>query len=410
MEFVRRDTIKRLYSIIYERDFEYLIVGANMKLHTYRYTDTWNRLFDESLNVENSLLLVFTSANKSIVDKPLQELVDFFSKATVVGASSAGKIDQDELLENSIVVAVLTFASTRIRCVSEVLLPNKESFENGVSISNKLLENDLRAMFLLSDGLHTNGSKLTKGIASICGKDVVVTGGLAGDNHEFQNTYVIVDGKLCEEYISAVGFYGDKIHVRHGSGGGWDNLGVKRLITKSKDNVLYELDSQPALDIYKRYLGERASELPGIGIHFPIELSSPSSSSSEENTIRTILGVDEEQKTITFAGDIAEGSYATLMRANNERLIDGATLAAEKVNLEGYLDGDILSIAISCVGRKLVLKQQVEEELEATLEVLPDKTQQIGFYSYGEISPVSSGICDLHNETMTLTVIWEDDA
>ncbi|MFT5660086.1 MAG: hypothetical protein ACI9TV_000726 [Sulfurimonas sp.] len=381
-----------------------------MKLQTYTYRDNWNRKFDVNLNVDKSLIIVFTSANKSIVEQPLTELVSFFSKATIIGASGAGQIAQDELLENSMVVAVLTFRSARIKSVSERLLSNRESFENGVSISNKLREDDLKAIFLLSDGLITNGSKLTKGIASIYGNTIVVTGGLAGDNHEFKNTYVIVDGKLTQGYLSAVGLYGEHIHVGHGSGGGWDNLGVKRLVTKSKDNVLYELDSQPALDIYRRYLGEKSSELPSIGVHFPIKLSNTFTSKEEESNIRTILGIDEQNKTITFAGDIDEGSYASLMRGNNDRLIDGATLAAEKVNLDGHGNEDILSIAISCVGRKFLLKQQTEEELEATLEVLPQKTMQIGFYAYGEIAPISSGICDLHNETMTLTVIWEDNA
>ena len=74
-------------------------------------------------------------------------------------------------------------------------------------------------------------------------------------------------------------------------------------------------------------------------------------------------------------------------------------------------DGDgvqTLAIAISCVGRRLVLGERTEEETEATLDVLPDGTQQIGFYSYGEISPLSSGRCDLHNQTMTLTTISEE--
>jgi hypothetical protein len=59
------------------------------------------------------------------------------------------------------------------------------------------------------------------------------------------------------------------------------------------------------------------------------------------------------------------------------------------------------------VGRRLVLGSRTEEEIEATLEVLPKGTQQIGFYSYGEISPYTAGTCDLHNQTMTLTTLSE---
>lgn len=379
-----------------------------MKITTYKFNNTWNEDFDVLLNTENSLLFVFASAKKTIVEKALKELVLFFSKTTVIGASTAGEILQDELSSDTIVVAVVTFHSTRIQAVTEQLAKEKDSYQNGVSISKKLLQDDLKAIFILSDGLNTNGSKLTQGVASVCGKDIIVTGGLAGDDHYFEKTFLVINGALVDGHVSAVGLYGEHIHIGYGSGGGWDNLGIKRLVTKAKDNILYELDSQPALDIYKRYLGERASELPAIGVHFPIELTRGLDKS--ENTIRTILGINEEDKSIIFAGDVTEGNYATLMRANYDRLIDGASSAAEQIILDKYDGEEVLSIAISCVGRKLVLKQRTEEELEAVLDVLPPKTKQIGFYSYGEISPLSSGFCHLHNETMTLTLLWEDDA
>ncbi len=379
-----------------------------MKLKIYTFDTKWNEPFDETLNCDKSLVLVFATAKKHLIQEPLKELINHFSQATVIGASSAGEIVQDELLSDSVVVAVMTFNTTRIKSVSQPLLKMEDSYSGGVEIATKLLENDLKAIFVLSDGLNVNGSQLTSGIASKITKDIVVTGGLAGDDDRFENTWIIVDGKLTDSAVSAVGLYGDNIHISHGSKGGWDTLGIERLVTKSKDNVLYELDSQPALEIYKRYLGEKASELPSSGLLFPLQLKDKSDST--ESKVRTILAVNEEEQSITFAGDVPEGSYVTLMKANFDRLIDGASDAAKNVFLDDYKGEDILSIAISCIGRKLVLKQRVEEELEATLEILPPKTKQIGFYSYGEISPLSSGVCDLHNQTMTLTLIWESDA
>lgn len=379
-----------------------------MKLTIYKYNNKWNKSFNETLNTEKSLVLVFGSSKKSLIEKPLEQLVKSFCNATIVGASTAGEILQDELLNDNIVVAVMTFSSTRIKSVSEPLTKIEYSYDSGVKISQELLEDDLKAIFVLSDGLNVNGSQLTSGIASIVGKDIVVTGGLAGDDDRFESTWIIVNGKITDSFITAVGLYGDSINVSHGSKGGWDTLGIDRLITKSKDNILYELDSQPALEIYKRYLGDKASDLPASGLLFPLELKA--TMDSTESKVRTILAIDEKSKSITFAGDVPEGSLVTLMKANYDRLIDGATDAAKDVFLDNYNNEEILSIAISCVGRKLVLKQRTEEELEATLDILPPKTKQIGFYSYGEISPLSSGSCDLHNQTMTLTLIWESDA
>ena len=382
-----------------------------MRLETYTYSSQsgeWNKPFDKSLDTDKCLVLVFATSKKNLIQKPLKQLVEEFSKATIIGASTAGEIVQDELVHDSIVVSVMQFDSTNIKVVSEPLTKVEYSYDSGVKISQKLFEKDLKFIFVLSDGLNVNGSQLTKGIASNTSKEVIVTGGLAGDDDRFENTWVIVDGELRDSYITAVGLYGENIHIGYGSKGGWDTLGIKRLVTKSKDNVLYELDSQPALEIYKRYLGDKAAELPASGLLFPLELKT--TSEATESKVRTILAVDEDNQSITFAGDVPEGSYVTLMKANFDRLIDGATDAANGVFLENYNDEEILSIAISCIGRRLVLKQRTEEELEATLDVLPPKTKQVGFYSYGEISPLASGTCDLHNQTMTLTLIWESDA
>ena len=181
-------------------------------------------------------------------------------------------------------------------------------------------------------------------------------------------------------------------------------FGPERLVTKSEGNVLYELDGQPALRLYKEYLGELASDLPASGLLFPLALRSDG---DDKELVRTILAVDDERESLTFAGEIPIGHRAKLMQASFERLLDGAEGAAEYA-LERTSHNARLSIAISCVGRRLVMGERAEDELEATLHVLPPGISQIGFYSYGEISPFLEGSCDLHNQTMTLTTIGED--
>lgn len=378
-----------------------------MRLANYTYIDQWDSDLDTSLDSVQTLIIVF-GPNTEKIDQPLQELTRTFPQATIIGASTAGEIRQDELLEDALVVTVICFENTMIRLVSQAVTSAADSFENGSFIARSLMSSDLKSIFVLSEGLNVNGSQLTKGINAVLPNSVVVTGGLAGDGDRFEQTWVIVEGEAKPNYITAVGFYGEYINVGYGSKGGWDRLGMSRKVTRSCDNVLYELDGHPALDIYKRYLGEKAEGLPATGLLFPLELQE--NERDEESKVRTILAVNEVEKSITFAGDIPEESYVTLMKANFDRLIDGALQAAEMVVLDGYHDEPLLNIAISCVGRRLVLKQRTEDELEVILETLPEQTKQVGFYSYGEISPLRSGNCDLHNQTMTLTLIWESDA
>jgi hypothetical protein len=188
--------------------------------------------------------------------------------------------------------------------------------------------------------------------------------------------------------------------------GGWDPFGPDRLVTRSSGNVLYELDGRSALDLYKRYLGDKARDLPSSGLLFPLRIHT---GEGETGIVRTILSVSEKDNSLTFAGDIPEGSYARLMKANFERLIDGACGAARTSHQAmGSMPAE-LAILISCVGRKLVLRQRVEEEVEASREVLGAGAVLAGFYSYGEISPFTPGAkCALHNQTMTVTTLAEE--
>jgi hypothetical protein len=202
-----------------------------------------------------------------------------------------------------------------------------------------------------------------------------------------------------------VGFAGDRVKIGHGSQGGWDRFGPERTVTRSEGNVLSELDGEPALDLYKRYLGDRASGLPATGLLFPLAIRRPDG--DERQLVRTILAVDEAKKSLTFAGDVPTGWRAQLMQANFERLVGGAEEAATVTASRGGAGKETLAVAISCVGRRLVLGERTEEECEATLARLPAGTHQIGFYSYGELSPYVGGNCDLHNQTMTLTTITE---
>lgn len=223
-----------------------------------------------------------------------------------------------------------------------------------------------------------------------------------GDGPRFEKTYVLANHEWRPGQVVAIGFYGNAFEMGYGSQGGWDVFGPERLVTRSDDNEVFEFDGTPALDLYKMYLGDLAEGLPGTALLYPISMI------GEDGTllVRTIVQIDEEKKSLIFAGDVPEGARIQLMKANFDRLIDGAYSAAELV---GWPDSDtpVLSIAISCVGRRLILKGRVEEEVEVVLDALPDTTQQIGFYSYGELSPLSNGNCGLHNQTMTLTTFRE---
>lgn len=326
-------------------------------------------------------------------------------KAYICGCSTAGEIAGERVLDDSVTVTAVKFQGTKIRAADTTVSGPEESVAAGRRLAAAIDHEGLKHVFVLSDGLAINGSDLVSGIASGLPGGVAITGGLSGDGASFAETYVCAGGKAARNQIVMVGFYGDRLNVGYGSMGGWDSFGPERRITRSRNNVLYELDGRSALDLYKEYLGPHAAGLPASGLLFPLALRNEN---SQESLVRTILAVNEKDQSMTFAGDMPEGSLARLMRANFDRLVDGANGAA-RASREKFGDAaPQLAVLISCVGRKLVLKQRIEEEVESVVEVLGKQAVATGFYSYGEISPITpGGRCALHNQTMTVTTFGE---
>ncbi len=372
-----------------------------MRLQTLSYTTDrgWSHRLDPDLDSPQTLVLAFASPRFADDAAPLLELRRALPHAAFLGCSTAGEIHGSKVRDDSIVVAIARFAGTRLRTAAADASPGA-----GNMLGRALDAPDLRGVFVLSNGDSVNGSELVRGIDEVIGGRAPVTGGLAGDGSRFASTWVIDRGMPQRGRVTAVGLYGDRVRFGHGSQGGWDIFGPERVVTRSRANVLYELDGRPALQLSKDDLGERAAGLPATGLLFPLSVRDPGS--VDRRIVRTILGIDEAARSLTFAGDVPEGSLAQLMRANFDRLVDGAADAAFAAARVPH-DGPVLAVAISCVGRRLVLGERIEEETEAVLDTLPPNTAQVGFYSYGEISPHTDGSCDLHNQTMTLTTLAE---
>ncbi len=351
------------------------------------------------------LVLAF-GAVEAIRDDSLRAAVRArYPNARIAGCSTAGEIVGTSVCDDSLALIALTFAHTTTRLVHRRLRAGDDSGTVGEALADALAADDLAHVLVLSDGLRVNGSALTKGVQRHLPSSVLVTGGLAGDAGRFQRTLVWMDDAVMDDAVIAIGLYGDALRIGYGSLGGWDAFGPDRVITRSEGNVLYELDGASALQLYRDYLGVHAADLPGSGLLFPLNLRA---THDARPVVRTILGIDEAQGSLIFAGDVPQGHHAQLMKANFDRLVDGAQGAAISAREVTGGHEPALALLISCVGRKLVLRQRVEEEVESVREVLGERPAMIGFYSYGEIAPVAgSRLCELHNQTMTITTFDE---
>ena len=350
--------------------------------------------------------LVFVFGGTALINDPqrMGELRRRYAKAHLFGCSTAGEIYGTRVLDNSLVTTAVQFEHTSLHHATATIQDSAQSCETGRQLAAQLPREGLVHILVLSDGLNVNGSELVAGLTRDLPNTITVTGGLSGDGVRFQETSIVANGTCGSRVVAAVGFYGTRLKVGYGSLGGWDPFGPERLITKSKGHALYELDGRSALALYKEYLGDHAKDLPASGLLFPLSLRV----GQETGVVRTILAIDEAQQSMTFAGDVPEGAYVRLMKANFDRLIDGAAGAARRSYEAIGSTSPEMALLISCVGRKLVLKQRIEEEVEGVRDILGGKTVLMGFYSYGEISPFTPNAkCELHNQTMTITVFSE---
>lgn len=357
----------------------------------------------------NADLVLYFGLRSALADGArYRELRAMFARALVVGCSTGGQIRNDDVNDDIAAVA-LRFDQTRLRLAYEAVPGPDHSRRCGEAIGRALAGDGLAGIFILSDGLDVNGSELVAGIGGVVGQRIPLTGGLAGDSALFEETLVGADCAPRRGQVAAIGFYGSAIRIGHGSAGGWDEFGPRRRITRSVGNVLYELDGEPALDLYERYLGEEdARGLPGTALLFPLLIRDPAE--PDQDVVRTVLAIDRHARAMTFAGDVPEGWVAQLMRGNFDRLAAGAAEAARQARsgLGKSRDRDGVAVLVSCIGRRLLMDQHIMDEVEAAGAELGSRIRRVGFYSYGEISPHgAAGVCQLHNQTMTVTAITE---
>ncbi len=379
-----------------------------MKAKLFEYVNSQIVPYSKTMHISIDMpQLVLAFGEKALIMNPefYTRLRAYFPLAEIAICSTAGEIYDQEVFDDTVVITALEFSHTPISTAKVNIADYKSSLEAGVALANKILADELNYVMVLSDGSLINGSELIKGISSILPKSVPVTGGLAADGILFQSTGVGLNEVPKTGELVAIGFHGAHLQVGHGSMGGWDTFGPEKTVTKSNNNILYEIDNYNALKLYKDYLGKYADDLPSSALLFPLAIIMPDSS---EILVRTILSIDEANQSLTFAGDIPLGARVKLMKANFDNLIDAASQAASlSFNHELNRKPDF-ALLISCVGRKLILKQRVDEELEAVADIFDKNTTISGFYSYGELSPFNNeGRCQLHNQTMTITTFSE---
>jgi hypothetical protein len=357
-----------------------------------------------------NLVLTFSSVKRFSEGKLQSFLKARYPTAQIVGCTTSGEINVNGVFDDSIQITAIMWEKVIQRVAQTKMSGMQNSFETAALLGKQLKADTLKALLVISDGLNVNGSELLKGFQSVLG-EIPIIGGLAGDGGAFVKTLQLFNDTVSDGMIIAVGLYGDSLIVSSGALGGWKPYGPPRKITKSEKNIVYEMDGKPALPLYRMYIGEAFSKgLPGTGLKFPLAIIEEGKRDVEK--IRTLLAVNANDNSLTFAGNVEEGETVRLCQTNHDRLVEGAGAAAELV-MDGLGENKTnqtgLALCVSCVGRKGVMAELVVDEVKQVQQILGAKTSITGFYSYGELAPrPNTSDSVLHNQTMTIGYLSEN--
>jgi hypothetical protein len=359
----------------------------------------------KKIKLVKPLVLVFGNRFLLEDENLFEEIRALFPDGEIVFGSSCADITSSTVFENSISITGIEFEKSSFvikKC--NILNGEFDSFKTGSDLINQFPKEGLKYVFVVSEGSFINGSQLTKGMNNAANDKVLITGALCGDSERFEKTLASYNENPKQGEIVAIGFYSETLEVTSSIYGGWTPFGPERIVTKSEGNIMFELDNQPALDLYKRYLGKKSKDLPAAALLYPLNVKTKE---TKQTIVRSILNIDEEKNAMILAGDIPEGSIVQLMMTNVDNIASASERAAKQA-LELRKNKPELAMLVSCIGRKLVLDQRVEEEIEEVIEVIGEDTTITGFYSYGEIAPFHGEMsCQLHNQTMTVTLLSE---
>lgn len=364
------------------------------------------KFLQEKVALKNPLVLVF--ANRYLLEDKnvIADIRKQFPYEHLVFGSTSGEISGCDVNDNSISVTAIEFEKSSFIVKSgSILNYDKKAKPLGEALYDEIPKENLKHLFVLSEGSFVNGSSLIDGIEQNMSSTISITGGMCGDDSRFEKTVASYKEDPKAGEVILIGFYGETLEISFASFGGWTPFGPERKITKSKGNILFEIDGKPALDLYKFYLGDKASELPQASLLYPLNVIPEG---KDEAVVRTILSINEDNNSMVLAGDVPVNSKVQLMMASIDAIALGAQHAAE-IAMKHRKNPAELALIVSCIGRKLVMNQRVEEEIENVQEVIGNSTAIAGFYSYGEMAPFNgiNKVCELHNQTMTLTLFSE---
>lgn len=380
-------------------------------------TNAWNSIKDAP---SEELIGVLVFASSTFEQAEIVDTLQSFIGADVpfVGASTAGEIGQQGPSQSPS-VSLMLFYSDTIRCHTAVVedVSGKEQ-QKAAELAEHLLSqsSDIKYCTIHSDGLTVNPNQILTSLADKLG-DALITGGSAGDDGNYKQTHQYCNGKVYHNAVAVIAFSGPlkvAVGVRHG----WNPISGLRTVTAAEGQVVHTINDKPAIELYEEFLGAEVAEslkevnLAKIALSYPIGVIDPESG---EMLLRAPFYVDQAGS-ITFGGEVPQGSSIQLMIGSKEEAVAAAGVAAQDA-MNQLKTSPAGALIYSCHVRDTLFASRNESQLEiaAIQHMIGADTPIAGFYTYAEQAPVdqktSNGTTcasQTHNETIVAILFSEE--
>lgn len=366
-------------------------------MKTFNYTlnqEPIEKLINFSLfkNEKSILIQIFCGGTKSTLQNLVNTLIDELPQCICIGSSTDGEINNQEVSTLKTIISISTFKDTSLKTS---FVKNKDSFKNGYELAKELCQEDTKLLITFTDGAKTNGEAFLKGIEAV-NNSIPVSGGMAGDNAHFTQTFISSQDKVLTFGAVGVALNSKVLRVQNAYNFNWSPIGIEHTIDKVEDNRVYEISGMKPLDFYEKYLGEYvAKALPATGIEFPLIV--------KRNGLPIARAVINKHKdgSLSFAGNLYKGDVVKLGFGNVELIMNNPV---ESLFDECNINNAESFFIYSCMARRRYMPSMIDIEIKPFSQIAPTS----GFFTYGEFYH-KNGHNELLNQTLTIVALSELD-
>lgn len=333
--------------------------------------------------------------------KAICELLDS-KNIDILGATSCGEFTNGHQTEGEIALLLLELSKEHYTLLYEDIVDG--SLEDTIS---RLADNALKqftnpSLIICSTGINLKGKlfegeKLVRNLSQNLGPDKIFFGGMAGDDWTMKGSFVFTNGKDTNYGLVALVLNSDHITLKGMAITGWKPMGIARIVTKSKGNLLYEIDGKPAIELYLKYLGmsDKIAEndfkiFEELSIEYPFIVERD----HNETVLKSPMTIDRTEKALFMDIPMPEGSKFWFTHPPEFDIVEEVIEKANQLKKDANEEADALLI-FSCAGRQPILGPMATDENEGLAEVW--NTPMAGFFTYGEFGRVLNGKQNFHS-------------